>query len=100
MEKEVIRRVLAKVVKKEFPNVNIEDVALTIELQSMMGGYIDEEKNLKYNVWIIFGDFDTLDYFHNNYNDWMKLTEFVKTTMKHIGIKNKINVYKETSEDY
>lgn len=99
MEKEVIRRVLAKVVKKEFPNVNIEDVALTLE-RDPLSFYNDESKNFKYNVWIIFKDFDTLDYFHQNYHHWIKLTEFVRTLMKHIGITNNVDVYKETSEDY
>jgi hypothetical protein len=99
MEIEVIRRVLAKVIKKEYPESLIEDIALTRE-PDFMSYYIDKEKNLKYNVWIIFENYDAMNYYQENSEDWMELKDFVKKTMKAIGLNQQINVYSETSEDY
>jgi predicted GNAT family acetyltransferase len=97
MEHEVINRILTKLLKKEYPESGISEVLTTRE-PDYMSYYIDKERS-KYNVFIVFRDENSIDYYRDNDEDWDEMKTYIKVTMRGMGINQKINIYKESEEE-
>ena len=49
---EILKRIISRVMKKEYPF--IKDVNVTSE-RNMESYYVDKERNMTYNVWFVLG---------------------------------------------
>jgi hypothetical protein len=90
MEK-VIRKIVKFILDKKFPR--FEDVEVTSE-RAYLG--VKGEDNLVYNVFL------TIDYkiYEIEYiNNWDKIKDLIREAIKTAGIKNKINIYLDYSDE-
>ena len=90
MEK-VIRKIVKFILDKKFPR--FEDVEVTSE-RAYLG--VKSGDNLVYNVFL------TIDYkiYEIEYiNNWDKIKDLIREAIKTAGIKNKINIYLDYSDE-
>lgn len=88
MKEEFVKRVVKYILSKKYPN--IIDVYVTSE-RDMWSRFADDEKNYVYNIFLVNEDPEIF----TDENEWSKLKELIRNTLKAAGIKQGSRIYNE-----
>ncbi len=83
MEKELLKKILSKIMKEKYPFISEIDVSSERNMQSY---YTDKERNMVYNVWFKLNDW-------GNFDDWKEFEDMVINIKNALGLKGKIVFY-------
>lgn len=92
MKEEFVRRVVKYILSKKYPN--IIDVYVTSE-RDMWSRFADDEKNYVYSIFLVNEDPEIF----TDENEWSKLKELIRNTLKAAGIKQGSRIYNEFLEN-